>query len=73
MKKIFRENVKRSVTKAITFRLLILISDGIIILAITHRFDVALGVIFFSNLASTLMYLFHERIWDGIRWGKTSA
>lgn len=70
MKKLFREDVKRSVTKAITFRLLILVSDGFIILAITHRFDVALGVIFFSNLASTLLYLFHERVWDGIHWGK---
>lgn len=70
MKKKFHENIKRSITKAVTFRLLILCSDGIIIFAITHRFDVALGVIFFSNFASTVIYFFHERIWNAIHWGK---
>lgn len=68
----FHEHIKRSLIKAITFRLLILVSDGFIILAITHRFDIALGVIFFSNLASTFFYFLHERLWDRIRWGKTT-
>ena len=66
----FTEQIWRSITKAITFRLIILISDGIIILAITHRYDIALSVIFFSNFASTILYFIHERIWNGIRWGK---
>lgn len=69
----FQEDIKRSITKAITFRLLILCTDGIIILAITHRFDVALGVIFFSNIASTVVYLLHERLWNSILWGKAKA
>lgn len=67
----FHEQVKRSITKAITFRLLILISDGIIIYTITHRYDITLGVIFFSNFASTILYFVHERIWNNIHWGKT--
>ncbi len=66
----FHEQVKRSITKAVTFRLLILVSDGIIIYTITHRYDVALLVIFFSNFASTILYFVHERIWNGIHWGK---
>lgn len=66
----FHEHLKRSITKAITFRLLILISDGIIIYAITHRYDVTLGVIFFSNFASTILYVVHERLWNNIHWGK---
>lgn len=65
-----QESVQRSITKAITFRFLILCSDGIIILAITHRFDVALGVIFFSNFASTVIYFLHERLWNKIKWGQ---
>lgn len=66
----FNEHTKRSLVKAITFRILILISDGIIIFSITHRYDIALAVIFFSNFASTILYFIHERIWNKIRWGK---
>ena len=70
MKAHFHEHFGRSVTKAITFRLLILLSDGVIIYAITHRYDVALSVIFFSNFASTILYVIHERIWNVVHWGK---
>jgi uncharacterized membrane protein len=66
----FHENVKRSIVKAITFRTIILCSDGIIVYAITKRFDIALDVIFFSNLASTVIYFLHERLWNNIHWGK---
>ncbi len=66
----FFESSKRSIVKAVTFRFLILISDGIIIFAITRRYDVTIGVIFFSNLSSTALYFLHERVWNKIHWGK---
>lgn len=66
----FNEHTKRSLVKAVTFRIIILISDGIIIFSITHRYDVALAVIFFSNFASTILYFIHERVWNKIHWGK---
>ena len=68
----FNEHFKRSLVKAITFRLIILISDGIIIFTITHRFDITFSVILFSNLSSTILYFIHERIWNKINWGKTT-
>lgn len=67
----FHERFSRSIVKALTFRLLIIISDGIIIYAITHRYDLTLGVMLFSNFASTIIYFIHERIWNGIHWGKS--
>jgi adenylylsulfate kinase len=70
MKKLFYENRYRSVVKALTFRSLIICSDMTIILAITHRFDEAFNVMLFSNVASTLLYIIHERIWNNIHWGK---
>lgn len=70
MRGAFTGNIQRSIVKAITFRSVILCSDAVIILAITHRYDFALGVIVFSNLASTFLYFIHERIWHGIKWGK---
>lgn len=67
----FHEQVKRSIVKALTFRFLIILSDSTIIYTITHRFDETIGVIFFSNLASTILYFIHERIWNKIHWGKS--
>lgn len=61
---------KRSFIKAITYRLVIMISDGVIIYLITRRTDVAVSVILLSNLASTVLYYLHERVWVGIRWGR---
>jgi uncharacterized membrane protein len=66
----FKENAKRSLIKSITFRVLVIISDFIIIMLITRRYDVALAVIIFSNLASATLYYFHERAWNRVKWGK---
>ena len=67
----FYEHTTRSVLKAITYRFIILISDGIIIFAITHRYDTTAQVIIFSNIASTILYVVHERLWNKIHWGKS--
>jgi uncharacterized membrane protein len=66
----FFEDYKRSIIKSITFRALILISDGIIVFAITHRYDLTAGVIVFSNISSTILYFIHERFWNHVHWGK---
>lgn len=66
----FHEKIGRSLVKALTFRSLILVSDSIIIYAITRRLDITLGVMLLSNLSSTGLYFFHERIWNNIHWGK---
>lgn len=70
MKK-FNEHFKRSLVKAVTFRAVILVSDSLIIYAITKRLDVTIGVMLLSNLASTLLYFLHERVWNNIVWGKS--
>jgi len=64
------ESMKRSLVKACTFRSLILVSDTVIVFTITHRYDVTFGVLIFSNLASTILYFLHERLWNGIVCGK---
>lgn len=69
-KKLFYENTTRSISKAVTYRTLILLSDSLIIYFITHRFDIALSVMFFSNFASTVLYFLHERAWNHIHIGK---
>ncbi|MBI2035032.1 MAG: DUF2061 domain-containing protein [Candidatus Levybacteria bacterium] len=66
----FYEHYKRSLAKTLTFRFMILLIDFLIIIAITKRYDIALTVILFSNLSSTIIYFVHERIWNKIHWGK---
>ncbi|MDO8572592.1 MAG: DUF2061 domain-containing protein [bacterium] len=68
----FSEHTKRSIIKALTFRAIILVSDGIIIFLITHRYDVTLIAISFFGIMHTVFYFFHERVWNKIRWGKST-
>lgn len=67
------ESKKRSFAKAVTYRLLIMCSDAIIIFAITRRYDVTIGVIVLSNVASTILYFLHERVWNRAKWGKING
>lgn len=60
----------RSAVKALTFRFCIIIADTVITYAISHRYDITIGFVVFTNVASTLIYYFHERAWAGVRWGK---
>lgn len=62
-------SVKRSMVKAITYRLFIMCLDFITIYLFTGRFRVAIGFMIASNIYTTLGYFFHERIWAHISWG----
>lgn len=66
----FSEKAKRSLIKTITYRVLIVISDGIIVYAITHKYEIALAVIIARNASAMLLYYLHERFWNGVHWGK---
>jgi len=63
------EKQKRSFAKSVTFRILVIISDLVIILAFTHRYDLAIGVTVVTNIGSTILYYLHERFWAKIKWG----
>jgi uncharacterized membrane protein len=65
--------VKRSLVKAATFRVLILCSDFAVIFLVTHRWDTTIGLVVATNLASTTLYFFHERVWNRIDWGRGAA
>ncbi len=62
--------IKRSLVKAITFRTLIICSDTAVIFLVTHRWDMTLGLVIATNLASTTLYFIHERVWNRIQWGR---
>ena len=60
---------KRSLVKAFTYRIVIIILDFSVIYLLTHRVDVAVGFMIISNIYTTAAYFLHERIWNRIRWG----
>ncbi len=64
------EKPVRSVVKTIVYRCLIITSDSVIVYALTHKVVLTLSVIGLSNVASTLIYFVHERVWNSISWGK---
>ena len=67
----FHEHINRSLIKTISYRLLIIISNSLIIYAVTRRSDYTAGFIIVSNIVSTLVYFFHERFWNTVHWGKS--
>ena len=68
-----KESLKRSVIKTVSYRLLILIMDFVAIYLFTGEVKIAFGFMVVSNIYTTVGYFFHERIWDRIRWGKSSG
>ena len=60
---------RRSVTKAATYRLVIMILDFTTIYLFTGTVRIALGFMIVSNIYTTVAYFIHERIWARIQWG----
>ena len=66
----FKETKERSITKSVTFRVLVIISDLVVIYILTRKVVATIAITVFTNLASTIFYFLHERIWNNISWGK---
>lgn len=64
---------KKTLLKAICWRILGFISLGIITWMVTKSFEITSIVSIFYSVVQILMYFLHERIWNYIRWGKTKG
>ena len=60
---------KRSLVKAVTYRIVIIVLDFSVIYLLTHQVEVAVGFMIISNVYTTVAYFVHERIWNRIKWG----
>lgn len=65
--------LRRSVVKAITYRILIMCLDFITIYLLTGALRVALGFMIVSNIYTTAGYFVHERMWARTQWGIDKA
>lgn len=64
---------KRSIVKALTYRLVIMCLDFATIYLFTGKAHVAVGFMIASNIYTTVGYLLHERAWARIPWGVTET
>jgi uncharacterized membrane protein len=62
---------KGSLSKAITYRIIIIILDVTVIYLLTARLNIALGFMIVSNIYTSAAYYIHERLWSRTDWGKT--
>ena len=65
------ENHHRSVAKAVSYTVAVILADVFVIAAITHEAHVAFEVILGTNLASLGIYYIHARVWNRVHWGRT--
>lgn len=64
-------STRRSITKAATYRILIMCLDFITIYLFTGALKTAFGFMIASNIYTTVGYFLHERLWARISWGVT--
>jgi uncharacterized membrane protein len=66
----FIEKIPRSIVKVITWRVLVTITNFIGGWLVSGSFKVGLGVAGFALVVNSILYFFHERIWNIVDWGK---
>ena len=62
-------SAKRSLVKALSYRLVIVVLDFATIYLFTGKVRVALGFMIASNVYTTAAYVLHERAWARVPWG----
>lgn len=70
---IFREYLRRSVVKAISYRVIVVVADFAVVYLFTGRVEIAIGFVVVSNIYTTVLYLVHERFWDRVSWGRVAG
>ena len=65
------ETHKRSIAKAVSWRLTGTIDTIMISWIVTGRIGVAASIGAFELMTKTMIYYFHERIWQKVKWGRT--
>ena len=61
--------LRRSLVKAVTYRIIVMCLDFLTIYLFTGKVRIALGFMLASNVYTTAAYFVHERLWARVRWG----
>lgn len=64
-----RDSRRRSIAKSVIYRVLTVAADFAIIYLVTRGIAQTIVLTIITNIASTVLYYGHERIWNRVRWG----
>jgi uncharacterized membrane protein len=67
------ETRRRSLAKAISWRILAAIITGCVALAMTHQLEFAAKIGLIDTMVKLLIYFLHERAWNKISFGRVPA
>jgi uncharacterized membrane protein len=65
-----KDSISRSALKAISWRLVGTLDTILIAYLITGTISQAVSIGFIEWGTKIVLYFFHERLWDKLRWGK---
>jgi len=60
----------RSVAKGISWRILATLTTVFLVFIFTGKLTLAFGIGLLEVLAKLGFYYVHERVWNGIKWGR---
>ncbi len=66
------EKNRRSMAKALSFRVLATIVTLVILIMFTGDWAIASAVGAFDFISKLVLYYAHERAWEKVEWGKTN-
>ena len=66
----FIENNWRSITKVVTWRVLVTVTNFVGGWLSSGDWRVGLGVAGFALVVNSVLYFLHERFWNRLDWGK---
>lgn len=67
---VLMETRRRSVVKAISWRIVAMIAGTITTYIVTRDFDASVEIMIWANIVSTFVYYIHERFWADMGYGK---
>lgn len=66
----FKESTTRSIIKTISWRLVATATTFLLVYLFTDEVQIALTVGLIEVFLKMLIYFFHERLWDNIKFGR---
>jgi uncharacterized membrane protein len=66
-----KEAIKRSLTKAISYRIICIVMLAIISFIFTGDLREVTGIVIVFQTIQMVIYYIHERVWERVQWGQT--
>ncbi len=67
------ESRKRSLVKAITWRIIVITLLTAVTWTFTSDAQVTISVVVVANTINVVAYYIHERLWERVKWGRKAA